>query len=108
VSFTNEGSEVLVLIPKALAVPNSGKNIDESWITISPANTTVAPGSVQKFTIDLNAPGDAESGEYQTIIAFTDDFLPNSTQFQYFSTSPTGSENHLSPLRFQTFNRKVF
>ena len=24
------------------------------------------------------------------------------------STSPTGSENHLSPLRFQTFNRKVF
>ena len=25
-----------------------------------------------------------------------------------FSISPTGSENHLSPLRFQTFNRKVF
>ena len=24
------------------------------------------------------------------------------------STSLTGSENHLSPLRFQTFNRKVF
>ena len=81
VSFTNEGSEALVLTPKAVAVPNSGKNIDESWITISPANTTVAPGSVQKFNIDLNAPGDAESGEYQTIIAFTDDFLPTSTQF---------------------------
>ena len=25
-----------------------------------------------------------------------------------YSTSPTGSENHLSPLRFQTFNRKYF
>ena len=25
-----------------------------------------------------------------------------------FSTLPTGSENHLSPSRFQTFNRKVF
>ena len=25
-----------------------------------------------------------------------------------YSTSPTGYENHLSPLRFQTFNRKVF
>ena len=24
------------------------------------------------------------------------------------SISPTGSKNHLSPLRFQTFNRKVF
>ena len=28
--------------------------------------------------------------------------------FGEYSTSPTGSENHLSPLRFQTFNRKVF
>jgi len=26
----------------------------------------------------------------------------------YVSTSPTGSENHLSPSRFQTFNRNVF
>jgi hypothetical protein len=25
-----------------------------------------------------------------------------------YSTSLTGSENHLSPLRFQSFNRKVF
>ena len=29
-------------------------------------------------------------------------------EIHVFSTSPTGSENHLSPLRFQTFNRKVF
>ena len=29
-------------------------------------------------------------------------------EIDYSSTSPTGSENHLSPLRFQTFNRKVF
>ena len=36
-----------------------------------------------------------------TIDAFQD-------AFAMFSTSPTGSENHLSPLRFQTFNRKVF
>ena len=28
--------------------------------------------------------------------------------FLYFSTSPTGSANHLSPLRFQTFNEKYF
>jgi hypothetical protein len=30
------------------------------------------------------------------------------SRFFDFSTSLTGSENHLSPLRFQTFNRKVF
>ena len=28
--------------------------------------------------------------------------------FLLYSTSPTGSENHPSPLRFQTFNKKVF
>jgi len=34
---------------------------------------------------------------------------PNKHQRIYrYSTSPTGSENHLSSLRFQTFNRKVF
>src|SRR5674476_594045 len=31
-----------------------------------------------------------------------------SLRLYFCSTSPTGSENHLSPLRFQTFNRKVF
>ena len=34
--------------------------------------------------------------------------LPISVILVIGSTSPTGSENHLSPLRFQTFNRKVF
>ena len=32
----------------------------------------------------------------------------NKDNITNYSTSPTGSENHLSPLRFQTFNRKVF
>ena len=34
--------------------------------------------------------------------------LGAATLIAEISTSPTGSENHLSPLRFQTFNRKVF
>jgi len=33
---------------------------------------------------------------------------PKNDSMSNISTSPTGSENHLSPLRFQTFNRKVF
>jgi hypothetical protein len=40
-----------------------------------------------------------------------DRLIACSEQVQYFtncSTSLTGSENHLSSLRFQTFNRKVF
>ena len=81
VSFTNKGNETLALTPKLVTTPNSGNNINESWITISPTNATVAPGSVQKFNIEENISKDAESGDYQSKIAFTDDILPNSTDY---------------------------
>ncbi len=51
VSFTNKGNETLALTPKLVTTPNSGNNINESWITISPTNATVAPGSVQNFIL---------------------------------------------------------
>ncbi len=81
VTFTNTGNESLVLMPKVLAVPNSEKNIDESWIKVSPTNATVAPGSMQKFDIEIDVPKDTESGSYQANIAFTDDLVPNSDQY---------------------------
>src|SRR5665811_545257 len=45
---------------------------------------------------------------YEFAIDFTDDPYYGKTDYSNDSTSPIGSENHLSPLRFQTFNRKVF
>jgi hypothetical protein len=81
VSFTNGGNETLILTPKVVAMPNSQKNIDESWITILPTNATVAPGSVQNFTVDINIPTDTENGDYQAALAFTDDLVPNSPQY---------------------------
>ena len=81
VTFTNQGSETLTLMPKVVAAPNSLNSINESWVTISPTNATVAPGAVQKFNIEENVPSDTESGDYQGIIAFTDDLAPNSTNY---------------------------
>ncbi len=81
VMFTNTGNETLVLIPKVVAVPNSEKNIDESWIKTSPTNVKVAPGSTQKFDVEIDVPRDTESGSYQANIAFTDDLVPNSNQY---------------------------
>jgi hypothetical protein len=81
VSFTNKGNETLVLTPKLVTAPNSENNINESWINISPTNATVAPGAVQKFDIEENVSKDTESGEYRGQIAFTDDLLPNSTDY---------------------------
>ena len=81
VSFTNGGNETLILTPKVVATPNSLNNINESWITISPTNATVAPGSVQNFVVEINVPMDTEIGDYQATIAFTDDLVPNSIQY---------------------------
>ena len=81
VTFTNQGSKTLTLMPKVVAAPNSLNSINESWVNISPTNATVAPGAVQKFNIEENVPSDTESGDYQGIIAFTDNLAPNSTNY---------------------------
>ncbi|MGA9190073.1 MAG: hypothetical protein WB014_16240 [Methanosarcina sp.] len=81
VSFKNEGNETLVITPRVVSIPNSGNEIPESWITISPTNTTVEPGALQEFIVEVNIPRDAESAYYQTAIVFTDDLLPDSTEY---------------------------
>jgi hypothetical protein len=80
-SFTNNESEALVLAPKVVGVPNNEKNVDKSWIKISPANATVAAGEKQKFDVEISIPAETQSGSYQGNIAFTDDLVPNSTQY---------------------------
>ncbi len=81
VSFKNEGNETLDITPKVVPLPDTGSSINESWVTISPANETVEQGSVQEFTVEVSVPKDSESAAYQASIAFTDDLLPNSTQY---------------------------
>src|SRR5664280_1774955 len=57
----------------------------------------------KKYTVKLKVKNAVGSNTVTKIIGFS--VKDNLTQF---STSPTGSDNHLSPLRFQSFNRKVF
>lgn len=73
VSFKNNGKKALDIEPKVVAVPYNDRDFDESWITISPANVTVDPSAEQEFTIEVSIPEDADGGDYQTYIAFTDD-----------------------------------
>lgn len=80
-SFTNKGNETLTLTPKLVAIPDSQYNINENWITISPTDAVVTPGSVQKFKIVVSIPKDVESETYLGQIVFTDDRLPNSTDY---------------------------
>lgn len=80
-SFTNKGNETLVLTPKVVCVPDSEKNIDKNWVKISPASANVAPGSKQKFDVEISIPKETQGGEYRSDVAFTDDLVPGSTQY---------------------------
>lgn len=81
VTFENKGNETLEIIPKVVTMPYSEKNLTESWVTISPANATVEPGAAQEFSVKIDIPKDAEGGYYQAGIAFTDDLIPDSTDY---------------------------
>ena len=73
VRFRNEGDETLNVAPKLVAMPYSSTNFNDSWITISPENMSVEPGTEQNFAININVPKDVDSSTYQAYIAFTDD-----------------------------------
>ena len=99
VSFRNEGNETLDIAPKVVA-PSDDYYYDvvnESWITILPENVTVSPGVEQNFTIEVSVPGDAENGEYEAQIAFTNDTYPDGYETPvYIQESAEGYNNSLS------------
>lgn len=104
VSFTNEGNKKLNIAPKVMAVPGSFYPLDKSWITISPASVTADPGTEQNFAVEVNVPEDANSGEYQAQIAFTDDVYPEEYGTpQYVNVMNLGISVPVLPkLEFQT------
>lgn len=80
VSFTNRGNETVVITPKMVSTNNGKNNISKDWITISPTNATVLPGSDQEFLVDVDFPTDIEGGKYKITIDFNDTFVPNSVR----------------------------
>lgn len=73
VSFRNEGNETINVAPEVMDSPYSYYTLDKSWIKISPASVDVEPGKEQDFEVEVSVPEDAESGEYEALIVFTDD-----------------------------------
>jgi hypothetical protein len=98
VSFRNKGNETLNIIPKVVAPPDDYYDVvNESWVTILPENVTVNPSVEQNFTIDVSVPGDAESGEYEAQIAFTNDTYPEEYDIPvYIQESAEGYSDSIS------------
>jgi uncharacterized membrane protein len=113
VSFRNEGNETINVAPKVIDVPGSFYALDKNWIAISPANVNVEPGMEQDFEVEVNVPEDAESGEYEAQIIFTDDvysyeyadseYIPENTDPQYVNVMHLGISVPVRPkLELQT------
>ncbi|WP_048106608.1 hypothetical protein [Methanosarcina barkeri] len=98
VSFRNRGNETFNIVPKVVAPPDDYYNVlNESWVTILPENATVNPGVEQNFTIEVSVPEDAESGEYEAQIAFTNDTYPEEYDIPvYIQESAKGYSDSVS------------
>jgi hypothetical protein len=75
------------------------------------SNQVRAWWSIAEQNFEVLIPAQKAEGEVIPCIGvevLSDQAVSKRTQFYNCSTSLTGSENHLSSLRFQTFNRKVF
>jgi hypothetical protein len=104
VSFKNECNKELNVAPKVMAVSGSFYPLDKSWITISPANVAVGPGVEQNFAVEVNVPENANSGEYQAQVVFTDGIYPGEYDTpQYVNVMNLGISVPVRPkLEFQT------
>jgi hypothetical protein len=76
-SFTvtvENGEESAVDLSPHVFVPKLGERpVNQEWVTIEPADTTLDAGDEQEFTVSVAVPEDAELAEYRGMIAFTDE-----------------------------------
>ncbi|RZN38796.1 MAG: hypothetical protein EF813_04530 [Methanosarcinales archaeon] len=77
VTVKNPNNETVSVDPMIKDQPYSDYVLDKEWITITPASAELeADGGEEEFTISVAIPDDAERGNYNTQIAFTDDVMP--------------------------------
>ncbi|PXF59201.1 MAG: hypothetical protein C4B59_11890 [Candidatus Methanogaster sp.] len=77
VTVTNPNNETVLVDPMIIEDPYSDNPFDEDWIAITPASAELGPdGGEEVFRIAVVIPYDADLGDYDISIAFTDDVMP--------------------------------
>jgi len=73
-SVENGESEAVELSPQLVTLPARNQPpVEQSWVSIDPADTTLDAGESREFEITVDVPNDAEIGDYRGIIGFTDE-----------------------------------
>jgi hypothetical protein len=87
VTVENRDNKTIKLKPKPLITPYTQNFINESWISISPAEKALNPGEKQEFKVEVNIPKDADAGNYAVLIAFTEK-VPEGDVAGYYPNFP--------------------
>ncbi|MFO7832714.1 MAG: hypothetical protein R6V31_01315 [Halohasta sp.] len=74
VTVENGEDDSVDLSPRvASPPPQADRPIDPSWVSIDADDTTLDAGESREFEISVEVPEDAEIGDYNGIVAFTDE-----------------------------------
>lgn len=71
VTVGNAETHEVELDPHVVLPQVQGRPIQESWITIEDADTTLGPDEERTFTVTVDVPDDAELASYRAQVAFT-------------------------------------
>jgi hypothetical protein len=71
ITVGNGEDEAVELDPHVVLPVVEGRPIEESWITIEDADTTLEADEERTFTVTVSVPADVELGDYRAQIAFT-------------------------------------
>ena len=76
VTVENGEEESVELSPRVVSPPpQSQRPVDPSWVSIDAGDTTLDAGESHEFEIRVEVPEDAEIGDYNGVIAFTDETI---------------------------------
>ena len=76
VTVKNTNNETVSVNPMVVDQPYSEYIFEAEWINITPGSAELEADAEVEFTISVAIPDDAERGQYNTQIAFTDDLMP--------------------------------
>lgn len=75
VTVANEDEESVTIEPHLYVPPVGQQPVESEWVTFSPEQATLAPGNETTVTVDIAVPEDADLGNYDAMVAMTDEMI---------------------------------
>lgn len=84
VTVTNNEDAAITVDPMMVITPYTYSFMDESWITITPAQEVLETGEKTQFKVEISIPEDVEIGNYAATLAFMENVPEGDILYQGF------------------------